>query len=337
VLCNGICGTDVRILTGGHPSRAPVVLGHEVCAEVLEVGKGVPRGQVRAGDRVVIDGDIACPDRYPHSEKKRHRAEYCAACRKGQEENCRVMEREGTALGIFADGGLASTMLTPQGALYKIPKKLPADLACVAEPLSCVEHSVAQAGFASGATVLVLGGGPMGALYALKLRSLGARVLVNELDPIRHGLAKKYLEGPEFALNAADTPALELALKPILKDEAPDAVVDAVGVLADQAISIVRPGGTAVLLGMNQKAPPLRTRPYDIVRQGKRIVGSYIGKGYFPAALKTLANGLPGIEHFKYGPIPLDRVLVEGFPALGYDPKTGQDVPAKSLKVLIAP
>jgi threonine dehydrogenase-like Zn-dependent dehydrogenase len=247
------------------------------------------------------------------------------------------MEKEGTALGIFADGGLAPFMLAPQGTLYKIPENLGPDLAAVAEPLSCIEHSVKQAGLAKGAAVLILGGGPMGALYALKLRALGARVLVNELDPIRHGLARKYLERPDFALNVPDTAGIGAALKPLLKDEAPDAVVDAVGVVADQAISLVRPGGTAVLLGMNQKAPPLQVRPYDIVRQGKRIVGSYIGKGYFPAAIQTLADGLPGIEHFKYGPIPLDRVLNEGFPALGYDPATGRAVPAKSLKVLIAP
>src|SRR5690606_5096396 len=51
-----ICGSDLHILEGGHPSAPPVVLGHEYVARVVEVGSAVTH--VREGNRVVVDPNI---------------------------------------------------------------------------------------------------------------------------------------------------------------------------------------------------------------------------------------------------------------------------------------
>ncbi len=343
VLCGGICGTDIHILHGGHPSRPPVILGHEIAAEVVETGSDVPPAHLQKGDRVVIDPNIACPDKAAPDPSRARPPQYCPLCRKGVEEQCQVLA-EGTTLGIFQNGGLAGYLVAPQGALYKAPHDMDPARAVLAEPLSCIEHSVDQASLTPGSTCLILGGGPMGALYAMKARSLGIKVLLNEVDPLRRALARRYLEKEEYALNvfskgelAADVRSLGEATSPLLGGNQPDAVVDAVGILASHAVALCRPGGTAVLLGMNQKAPALDVHPYHIVREGKKIVGSYIGKGFFPKALHTLTHGLPGLEHFTYGPVPLEKALEEAFPALGYDPNTGKQTQAKSLKVLLRP
>src|SRR4029077_9763135 len=37
----GICGSDLAILEGRHPSKPPVTLGHELSGEVVQVGRSV--------------------------------------------------------------------------------------------------------------------------------------------------------------------------------------------------------------------------------------------------------------------------------------------------------
>ena len=59
-----------------------------------------------------------------------------------------------------------------------------------------------------------------------------------------------------------------------------------------------------------------------------------------PRAGETTALGvafLAGLEHFTYGPVPLEKALEVAFPALGYDPNTGKQTQPKSLKVLLRP
>ena len=55
----GICGTDFHILDGRHPEAAPpLVPGHEICGEVVEIGKKVPGNALNK--RVVADSYIGC-------------------------------------------------------------------------------------------------------------------------------------------------------------------------------------------------------------------------------------------------------------------------------------
>src|SRR3989304_1692886 len=82
-----ICGSDLHILEGGHPSAPPVVLGHEYVGRGVEGGGAVTH--VREGDRVVVDPNIKCG--------------VGPFCRGGRPNLC----RDFTTLGIFLDGGLA--------------------------------------------------------------------------------------------------------------------------------------------------------------------------------------------------------------------------------------
>jgi L-iditol 2-dehydrogenase len=70
-----VCGSDIRIFHHGNPRVVPpAILGHEVAADVVAVGKAVTRFKV--GDRVAVGADVPCGE--------------CRWCREGLGNNCQV-------------------------------------------------------------------------------------------------------------------------------------------------------------------------------------------------------------------------------------------------------
>ena len=60
----GICGSDIHVNHGKHPYTSyPVVQGHEVSAQVVEIGKNVTN--VKVGDKVTIQPQVVCGKCYP--------------------------------------------------------------------------------------------------------------------------------------------------------------------------------------------------------------------------------------------------------------------------------
>ena len=63
VKASSICGSDLHIFKGKHPSAPlPVAIGHELSGEVLKIGKEVSK--IREGDRVVVEPVITCHQCY---------------------------------------------------------------------------------------------------------------------------------------------------------------------------------------------------------------------------------------------------------------------------------
>lgn len=60
--CVGICGSDVHYWKNGRIGdfilTNPIIMGHETCAVVVEVGDGVKNVQV--GDRVAVEPAVPC-------------------------------------------------------------------------------------------------------------------------------------------------------------------------------------------------------------------------------------------------------------------------------------
>lgn len=62
VYCIGICGSDVHYYEHGRIGRyvvkEPIILGHELAGEVVEVGKQV--SNIAVGDRVAVEPGVTC-------------------------------------------------------------------------------------------------------------------------------------------------------------------------------------------------------------------------------------------------------------------------------------
>ena len=168
----GICGTDLHIFQGHLDHRIPKggIIGHETLAEVAEAPAA---SGFRAGERVVVEPLRMCGD--------------CRACRMGAAYLCYRLR----VLGVEDPGGMQEYWAVPTARLLRVPATLSDDEAAVIEPLAVATHDVRRAQVKAGDTVMVIGGGPIGALIAMVARHRGARVLVSEINPFRIEILKK--------------------------------------------------------------------------------------------------------------------------------------------------
>jgi L-iditol 2-dehydrogenase len=165
------CGTDLKLLTRGHPKIAlPVTMGHEVCGEILEVGAGVQG--FRVGDRVVPGISGPCGS--------------CADCQAGRENLCSV----GHANPMW--GAFAEFVRVPAGVvasnLHRPPADLPDQVAAFLDPLASVLHGWNRLSH-RGTRFLIYGSGALALLWALVVRWRGGRATVAGRRPDRLRLA----------------------------------------------------------------------------------------------------------------------------------------------------
>lgn len=159
VVAAGICGTDIHIYDGEFAAQPPVTMGHEVSGVVAEVGAGVD--EAWRGARVVTETYFStCGE--------------CPSCRAGRINLC----PDRRSIGSSVDGGFAPRLLVPARNLHRIPEWLDPYAAAMTEPLACCCQSLPGGVVAPGATILVVGPGPIGLLAAQVAKADGGEVHV---------------------------------------------------------------------------------------------------------------------------------------------------------------
>lgn len=159
ILAAGICGTDIHVRDDTFPYWPPVIIGHEFCGQVVEMGKGV--AGLKVGDRVVGE---------PHTKA----CGRCYLCRTGNIQIC--PDKRSPGWGI--DGAMAEYLVMPQKLLHLVPDSVSDIAAAVIEPVANVVTDVIErAGVGAGENVVVIGPGPIGLLSAMAARCAGARVV----------------------------------------------------------------------------------------------------------------------------------------------------------------
>lgn len=250
----GLCGTDIKAFRRGHPYfRPPCVLGHEVVGTVDAVGDDV-RGLV-VGERVVCAPYVECGG--------------CSICLRGVGELCQHK--------AFVAGALQEYLIVPHDVIargsFKVPDGMSDDVATLAEPLACAMNGIERACVRSGDRVLVVGGGPMGALLALVARTLTARVLVSEVSAPRRGHLARLGLG---VVDPIEMPLGEALTAAFGAPEA-DRVLIAVGdrSVAEEAIGWTASGGTALLFGGLPKGERLALDAFAIHYREVTVAGSF--------------------------------------------------------------
>lgn len=250
----GLCGTDVKAFRRGHPYfRPPCVLGHEAAGTIDAVGDGVR--SVRVGERVVSAPYVECGS--------------CDVCRRGAGELCEHK--------AFTAGALQDYLILPARILatatLTVPDSVSDDLATLAEPLACARNGVERAGVLAGDRVLIVGGGPMGALLGVLSATITSHVLVSEPNASRRGHLAK--------LGLASVDPAGAALAPALTERfggpEADRVLVAVGdrVVAEEAVAWTARGGTALLFGGLPKGEPFCLDSFAIHYREVTVAGSF--------------------------------------------------------------
>jgi threonine dehydrogenase-like Zn-dependent dehydrogenase len=245
-LAVGTCGTDL------HPERFAfdpgVIMGHELSAEVVGLGRGTSR--LAVGDRVVVNPNgITCGA--------------CTACRAGRPNLCQPAHR--ASIGIHRDGGLAELVAVPERALHRIPDTLGDEPAAWAEPLAAAIHAVRAAGPVAGLRALVLGAGPIGLLTLQLLRNGGA-AFIRLVEPVRSGAGSRSVWAPTRPDSVASAG----------RRAAPGLVVECSGSPAalSAAVHLVADGGSITVIGIGPVGPGIV--PLELVGKEVTVRGSAV-------------------------------------------------------------
>ena len=171
----GICGSDLHIYEGHHPTaRLPLVQGHEFMG-VIEAMNPAEETAFQVGDRVVAQPLISCGQ--------------CEACLNGHAHVCRNLQ----VLGVHANGSFAEYFKVSLAKTIKVSAGLPDKLAALTEPFAVGFHVMQRGGLQVGDTALVIGAGPIGLIVAMVAKIAGAsEVILTEINPDRVAMAEGF-------------------------------------------------------------------------------------------------------------------------------------------------
>ena len=293
---SGICGSDV--LEWYRMPKAPIVLGHEVAGDVVEVGEGV--SHVSLGDRVVVSHHVPCNS--------------CPMCLAGFHTACHTLHTTNFDPGGFAEYVRVPALQTDRGIL-RLPDAVSYEAGTFVEPLACVTRAQTRAGVRPGSSVLVVGSGISGLLHIRLALALGAgRVFATDISEYRLEWARKSGAARAFDAIAAgdDLPELlreandgKLADLVILCTGAPSAI--------DQALACLENGATLVVFAV---PAPGQSHPMPLNELWRREVTIRTAYGAAPndlgTALDLIASGRVAVDDLVTHRLPLDRIT-DGF------------------------
>jgi threonine 3-dehydrogenase len=240
-----ICGTDVHIWewnewAQNRIKKLPLIFGHEVAGEVVEVGSDTSNVQV--GDKISAEGHIGDGT--------------CYQCRTARMHVCQHIQ----ALGVDRDGVFAEYFALPERNAWKNDPHLNPALAALQDPLGNAIHAILPKDHLediAGKSVAVLGVGPIGLMTIAVLRELGASKIfatAGGFNKIRMELAKKM--GADMVLSVKEEGE---KIAEIIREETEGDGVDVALEMSGhpsavrQSFEILTPGGRVSLLGILEK------------------------------------------------------------------------------------
>jgi threonine dehydrogenase-like Zn-dependent dehydrogenase len=298
VLACGICGSDLHLLRHGAESRrvteelnaerppdgtsivpfeptGDVVMGHEFCCEVIELGNGCDT--LRVGD-VIVSMPVAFDDRGLH----------------------------GIGFSNVYNGGYAELMVLNEMTALKVPAGVPANMAALTEPLAVGVHAVAKSRITGGDSAIVLGLGPVGlaCIAELKLRGIGP-IVAADFSPKRRQLAEQL--GADVVVDPRETPAIEAwrradGIRPLV-------IFEAVGVpgMIEQAMRMAPKDARILVVGVCMQ----EDRIHPLLGIGRELSIQF-ALGYDPAefagALHAIADGKVDLAPWLTGTVDVDGV-----------------------------
>jgi L-iditol 2-dehydrogenase len=309
VMASGICGSDVMEWYRRH--KVPLVLGHEIAGEVVEVGEGAP---LRVGQRVSASHHVPCGA--------------CHYCLRGHGTVCDTLRTTNFHPGGFAEYVLLPSINVEKGT-YALPQEVSFEEGTFIEPLACVLRGQRAAGLKEGDSVLVIGSGISGVLHIALARALGAGVVVaTDINDWRLARAREL--GAHASLRAdSDVPE---GFRKLNGGRGADVVILTSGAESaiSQALMAVDRGGSVLFFAPTREdiAVPLPVNRL-FWRNEITLTSSYAANPVeHVEAMELIRSGRVGVEGMITHRFPLARAQ-EGFRLVA---EAGE-----SLKVIIEP
>lgn len=223
----GLCGTDVKIVTGAIPVALPLVLGHELVGTVVEPGRA---GLVERGDRVLVDPGVACG--------------HCELCRGDRGHLC----RNGALLGRDADGGFAELVAVDERQLHVLPDRVGDREAPVLQVLGTCVHAQTLVDAFPGQVAVVIGLGTSGLLHVQLLLARGVTTVVG----VSRSASKLDLARKLGAVAAVTPDEARERVADVTGGRGADIVVESAGSVDTlrQAVDLAGFGATVLVFGV---------------------------------------------------------------------------------------
>lgn len=307
VKASAICGSDLHIYKGKHPSvNLPATIGHEFSGIIAQTGSDVT--DLTKGDRVTLEPCIVCGE--------------CDACKHGDYsfcENISFTYRNG-------DGSMANYVKCKAKHIFKLPDDIGFDEGSLIEPLSVAVHAVRRADIKLNESVLIIGAGAIGLLITAVCKLNGAgEIIVVDYAKNRLELAKEY--GATHTVYPPEENLSEIIDK-ITNSKGVDKSFECVGRESTfvDAIMNIKKNGLATIIGIFEepeiKIPATRFITHEIKVQG--------AQGYcwdFPIAIKIAKQiNLGKLITHKFKLEELDKAFDACF-----------DKEANAIKVIVKP
>ena len=278
----GVCHTDEHVITGDLPLPVPMVLGHEGSGVVAAVGPGVERA--RPGDRVVLSWLPECRECVPCREGW---TGMCETTKKAAEKGTlwrgrRGVRKDGADLHVMSlVGAFAEYALVPQEGVVAVPDDIPLELAALIGCSATTGYgAVAHAARTNkGAKVAVIGVGGVGQSVVMAARMHGAeRIIAVDRSPARLDDAARH--GATDLVQAGAQDPLQSILD-LTGGYGVDEAFEVVGTpeTIAQAFNALRPGGTAVVVGVSPPHLDVSLNAFTFPSQQKTLTGTWYGGG----------------------------------------------------------
>ena len=305
VISCGICGSD--IVEWYRLPRAPLVQGHEIGAEVVDIGESLTK--YKTGDRVFITPKVPCMK--------------CGFCQKKQYPVCSTIKER-------LPGGYAEYVLAPQSLVehgtYRLPDSVTYDQSTFIEPLACVVRAQRLAGVFENQTIMVLGCGMSGLLHVKLAHAKKCRIIATDINPKRLALAAEL--GADITLDAGNNVAERLMTE---NGKKADVVILCTSAMTavEQAWNCVEKGGAVVFFAVPGPDKPVSVPINDFWTKEIRILTSYYcGPPDIVESMKLIESGNVLVDDLITHKLPL-KDIVKGF-QLVLDGR-------ESVKVIIEP
>jgi L-iditol 2-dehydrogenase len=280
----GVCGSDLHMWTAQQswPMRYPVVLGHEFCGVIREVGRGVEGWS--EGDRVVSETAAVVDANSPLTREGRYN-----------------LDPNRRGYGAVIDGAMRKFVPVPARILHRMPEGLTFEQAALTEPC-CVAFNavIGNAKIRPGDRIVVLGPGPIGVLCGAIARLCGAEVAIVGLENDRARLDVATQYGCEAIVGDAGDWANAV------DGLGADGVVDATGVSValSNALDLVRPGGWISKVGWGPQ--PVGFSLDRLVQKNVTLQGSFSHNWpIWERVIRLIASGALDVQPITGGVWPL--------------------------------
>ncbi|NIT14677.1 MAG: zinc-binding dehydrogenase, partial [Candidatus Dadabacteria bacterium] len=291
--------------------KAPVVLGHEVAGEIVEVRGNVKK--FKPGDRVVATHHVPCNT--------------CYHCLKGNHSACSTLRNTHFYPGGFSEYIRIPAINVDRGVL-KLPDNVSYEQGSFVEPLGCVVRGQRIAGFEIGSSVLIIGCGMTGLLNLQYARAQGAgKIFATDINDFKLKKAKEL--GADHVIRADNN--VQDKIQELNEGRLAEFIVVNTGAAAavESALSLIEHGGTILYFAPSDPGYKLSFDYNEIWWKGVKIISSYAAAGRdLHIALNMISTEMVNVTDMITHRLPL-RSTQKGFELVA----KSQD----SIKVIIEP